>query len=143
MLTTTLELAAGGGVGTDIAVVPAGAGAIVVLLTTSLFGGKIVGVGIASVGFPVSSSSGTSGTSGERVKSGVPRLRWIVFVLGGRVVVVVPESVSVSLLVGRTGGMGTGYEVGMVIGYVEMYVDPTTHFVTVGAQDVTVYSFLV
>lgn len=105
MLTTTLELAAGGGAGT---VVPNSVGAIAGLLTTSLFGGKIVGVGIASVGFPVSSSSGTSGTSGERVKSGVPRLRWIVFVLGGRVVVVVPESVSVSLLVGRTGGMGTG-----------------------------------
>jgi len=105
MLTTTLELAAGGGDGTATGVVPVGVGAIVGLFTTSLFGGRIVGVGATLVGVSVSSSSGTSG---ERVKSSVPRLRWSVFVLGGRVVVVVPESVSVSLLVGRTGGIRTG-----------------------------------
>lgn len=88
---------------------------VVVGVPTSTGTGAVVGPSTTSLS-GVSTSSGTSGLS---VNSGVPSERCNVFVLGGRVVVVVPESVSISVVTGQ------------VVVYNELVwtvVDPMWHF---------------
>ncbi len=125
----TLVLA-GGARGAPVVTVPAG-------ISADISG---VGVGISpSTSVVDVSSSGTSvvgvtssGTSGESVKRGVPRDRWIVLVVGGRVVVDVPEFVFVVT--------------GQVVVYRELVstvVEPIGHLVTVGWHAVIVYVFWV